>query len=418
MKLSERIGRGIRAFRARDETTGTKFLTLDDPSEWNQGEVSVTGLTSAMKVSAVNAAVEIRSDSFGKLPIFVMDENTKEHIAGHYLTRLLADRPNEAMTPFVFKKLLAMHKMQHGNAYAIAVRDSNTARPRELLPIHPDLVMPYIDEHGVLWYVVSNPQSGEHRKLRSWDVVHLKSYSEDGITGISVLSRAAHVIATARTQQEHESNFYANSARPSGVLGVEGDLSKEARDKVRKEWENIYSGVDNAFRVAVLSSGLKYQPLAISMKDAQFVESKEVTIADIARFYGVPLYKLQSGKQSYDSNEQNAIEYVVSALHPDVQQAEEEIGYKWLFESELRRGLVVKANMKAEMRGDTKAQGEWYRGMREIGAYSVNDILALEDSPAVAGGNTRYASLNYIPLDRFEEISVERAKNRGGNNNG
>ena len=50
--------------------------------------------------------------------------------------------------------------------------------------------------------------------------------------------------------------------------------------------------------------------------------------------------------------------------------------------------------------------------MREIGALSVNDILALEDMPPVPGGDTRYSSLNYIPLEDFRELS--RARNAGG----
>ncbi len=402
-----------RAFRARDETTARKIITLEDPSEWRTGGNPFDGGSiAAMKVSAVNAAVELRSDSMGKLPAYVMNERTKERIEGHYLTRLLAVRPNEAMSPFVLKKLLEVHRLQCGNAYLWAPRDARTGQPRELLPLNPTFVQPYIHTDGVLWYIATNPQTGEQRKFRSWDIVHLKGYSEDGITGISVLSRAAQVIRTASSQQQYEQKLYDQSARPSGVLSVEADLSKEARDKVREEWNRIHAGADNAFRVAVLDNGLKYQQIALSQSDAQFVESKEVTVADIARFYGVPLYKLQAGKQSYSSNEQNAIEYVVSAIHPAVTQDEEELGHKLLFDAELQKGLVVHINMNAEMRGDMAARGAWYKDMREIGAYSVNDILGYEDLPKVPGGDERYASLNYVPLEDFKRLSIER--NRGG----
>lgn len=402
------LSRLASVIKPRAETTGGT-LTLTDPAEWRTGGSPFGGgLAASMKVSAVNAAVEIRSDSFGKLPIFVMNERTKEHVEGHYLTRLLADRPNEAMTPFVLKKLLEVHRLQRGNAYLLAIRSPSTGKPVELLPLHPDTVYPYVDDGGVLWYIVTNMVTGERRKFRSWDIVHLKGYSEDGITGVSVLSRAAQTIRTAMAQQTHEQKFYDQSARPSGVLAVESDLSPEARDAVRKEWDKIHGGADNAFRVAVLTNGFKYQPVALSQRESQFVESKEVTVADIARFYGVPLYKLQSGKQSYDSNEQNGIEYVVSSLHPTVQQVEEEFSYKLLFDSELRRGLEVRINMNAEMRGAMEARGKWYQMMRLAGAFSVNDILALEDRPAVPGGDERIASLNYVPLELFRELSQNR----------
>ena len=166
--------------------------------------------------------------------------------------------------------------------------------------------------------------------------------------------------------------------------------------------------MDNAFRVAILDRGIKYQQIGISQRDAQFIESKLVTIADIARFYGVPLYKLQEGKQSYSSNEQNAIDFLASTIHPTVTQAEEEFTSKLLFESEKSRGMRVRMNMNAEVRADMAARGAWYQKMAMIGVYSVNDVRALENLPDVEGGDVRYASLNYVPLGDFEELSRQR----------
>ena len=51
------------------------------------------------------------------------------------------------------------------------------------------------------------------------------------------------------------------------------------------------------------------------------------------------------------------------------------------------------------------------------GAFSVNDILALEDMPPVPGGDERYASLGYVPLSVWAELSRAKA-GTGGNNNG
>ena len=46
---------------------------------------------------------------------------------------------------------------------------------------------------------------------------------------------------------------------------------------------------------------------------------------EISRFTGIPLYKLQAGKQSYQSNEQQGIDYVVNTLQPIVTQWEQEL---------------------------------------------------------------------------------------------
>ena len=390
-------------------------LVLTDPNGWSTGQpFDGASQSVSMKLSTVNAAVEIRSDSIGKLPFFVMEGRTKDHIPDHYLVPLLTERPNELMTPFILKKMAEIHRLQWGNAFWLIARDGYSARPREIIPLHPANVHPYVDEDGKLWYIATNPRTGERRKLRSWDLVHFKGYSEDGITGKSVLSRASETISTALEQLRYESKLYRQSARPSGVLSVEADLGEDAKNEVRKEWDKIHAGADNAFRIAVLDNGFKYAQIGLSNRDAQFIESKAVTVEDISRYYGVPLYKLQAGKQSYESNEHNSIEYVVNTLHPVVTQMEQETTYKMLFDYELKKGIEARMNMNAEMRGDMSTRALWYKSMREIGAYSVNDIRALEDAPPADGGDERLASLNYVPLDMFRVLSEQRNRSEEG----
>lgn len=65
-----------------------------------------------------------------------------------------------------------------------------------------------------------------------------------------------------------------------------------------------------------------------------------------------------------------------------------------------------------ELRGDSASRATWYKNMRETGAFSVNEIRALEDLPPVPGGDTHYASLNYVPLEDFRQLSTTRAESR------
>ena len=364
----------------------------------------------SMKLSAVNACVEVLTNSISKLPVYIIDSTTKQKI-NHPLTKLLSERPNELMTPSVYKKLMETNRLLKGNAYALIVRSPKTAAPVELIPLSPDTVQPFINSNGKLMYGYTDPKTKERRVLTQSDILHYKAFSIDGIIGTSVLERASEVISVAREAQRYEGTLYANNAQPAGILQVEGTLKDEAKDKIREAWEKVHKGVDKAFRVAILDNGLKYQPITISNKDVQFVENKAVSVEDIARFFGVPLYKINAGKQSYSSNEQNGIEYVVNTLHPIITQYEEEDTYKLSFMKDRLKGLEIRRNMMAELRGDFASRSNWYQKMREIGAFSVNDILALEDMPNVDGGDVHYASLNYIPLDKFTELSI--ARNRG-----
>ena len=380
-----------------------------------------TGESFARKLSAVDRCIEILSDSMGKLPVFLMDANSRERISEDRALRLLNIRPNEAMTPFIRKKVLETSRLVNGNGYDWILRDPRTGRIRELVPVPGHLVEPWQDRSGRVWYAVTHPWTGEPMVLPQEDICHYKTATRDGLKGVGVLRRASEVISSARAQQQYELGYYENGGQPSGVLRTDTDLGGTVQDPkdpekkiskkdlLRREWEKVHAGPRNSHRVAILDYGLDYKPLSVSNADAQFIESKEVSIRDIARYFGVPLYKLQEGKQAYGSNEQNAIEYVVGTLHPIVTQYEEELTWKLLTQSQVDAGLELRINMMAELRGDTAARKDWYKAMNEIGVFSVNDIEELEDRPDVPGGDARKASLNYVPLEDWPELSRLRA---------
>lgn len=383
----------------------------------------------ARKLSAVDACIEILSNSIAKLPSYVMDNRTRERVP-HRILDILNVRPNEAMTPFIRKKVLETSRLEGGNGYDWIIRNPSTGYIEELIPIPWQFVEPWRDTGGRIWYTVTHPVTGEPMVLPNEDICHYKGATRDGLKGISVLRRASEVVAAAKAAQEYDRRYYESGGQPAGVLTVDADLGGAAvgadkkpmtdpdgsiiskKEKLRREWEKVHAGPSNSHRIAILDLGLEYKPLAATNKDAQFVENKEVTVKDIARFFGVPLYKLQEGKQAYSSNEQNAIEYVVSTLHPAVTQYEEEQTWKLLPGFELRSGLEIRINLMAELKGDTSSRAAWYQTMTEISAFCPNDILALEDMPDVPGGDRRRASLNYVPLDLWPELSVKR--NGGG----
>lgn len=401
-------------------------LSLESASSWTgwtSEDAVALSREKAMKLSTVSRCVELRANAIAMLPVYLMDEGTKARLHSHPLGPLLWGPPNEVMTRFDYERLMQCNLDLTGNAYAWIGRDGRTGRPVELIPLRPDSVDPYITPGGTLWYIYTNPRTGELTRLSPEDVLHYKAYSGDGITGISILRRASLAISTGLSSQQYQSDLYANGGRPSGVLKTDADLSGSVtepnaegelvtvsrKEKLRREWEKVHNGPGKGFRVAVLDLGLEYTPIAMNNSDAQFVESEEYRVADVARFFGVPLYLLNAGKQAYSSNEQNSIDFVKHTMLPLVIQREQEDSRKLLLPRERAEGLRIKRELKQLLRGDTAAQAAWYKAMREVGVYSPDDIAALEDLPSVPGGGSRYANLNYVPLEDWRELSRLRA---------
>lgn len=392
-------------------------LTLDSPAGWNIGG----GVEAALKVTALYRAIDYRASTISLMPYYLMDRKTRARPEEYRLRHVLTVRTNEMMSPSEFRYLMESRCDITGNAYAYIGRNPRTGWVEELLPLVSELVEPTLDENGHLHYVYSDPISGRVYDLMPSQVIHYKNFTRDGIKGVSLIDLARDVVAKDRAAKAYERAIYNNGGRPSGVLYTDSDLGGKTtvkktdgtteeiskKEQVRRAWERVHSGGDNAFRTAVLDLGLKYQPIAMNNQDAQFVESNDITIADIARISGVPLHALMSGKQSYESNTQNRTEFVQTTALAMVTRREDEDSYKLLTTADAAK-YRVRRNMDAALRGDTESRAAFYRTMREIGGYSVNDILALEDLPNVPGGDTRQASLNFVPLEDFRELSLLR----------
>lgn len=372
--------------------------------------------TNALQVAAVYACVRVLSDSISKLPlqVFRRVDGGREQADNHPASYLLTVRPNSYMTPAVFKKLLETHRALWGNAYCYVEWD-NRGYPAALWPLDPSVTVPYLDDEQRLWYVTML-KNGEFRKLDQFDVIHLKCYSRDGITGIPYIQNAREAIGTAQAEQEFAGSFFSKGAKPSGVLQVPSKLDSEAKNKIRAEFERMTSGLDNVHRVAVLDLGMEYKTINMPLKDAQFVENRQWSLKEIARFFGVPLYKLGEGKESYSSNEQQALDFVVNTLAPIITQWEEEFTYKLFSDRELKR-YYVRFNLAAELRGDNKSRAEYYEKMLRNGVYTINEVRELEERNRIEGGDVHLVSLNYTTLNNLEEYQRAKA-GIGGDKNG
>lgn len=414
-----RLERGIWKSLTRKGAAAGGVLTLQSTLGWGRD----TDANSALKVSAVSACVELRSNAIAMLPSFIMDTETKAHLDDHYLGGVLWRRPNPIMTPLRFKQLTETQVLLRGDSYVWIYRDG-AGRAVELLPIPDGWCQRVFNRSTERWeYRAQDPKSGRGYTFDPIDILHYDGLTLDGVNSVSVLECARRTIETAGLMEEYQRATYRNGGRPSGVLEVASDLSGTVevpqsdgtkkrmpiKEVVRAEWERYNSGADNHFRTAILDHGLTYKPIAVSNADAQFVESKNITVEDICRFFSVPAYKLGIGKQSYNSNEQNNIEWVTTTLQPRITAREQEETWKLLtYTEQVKQHLRVRHNMSAILRADAKTRAEVENIYRMNGTYSVNDICDLEDRPHVPGGDTRYARLDSIPLEFFNALSLAR----------
>lgn len=395
----------------------TNTSDVVNPSPWFTnifgGVQSASGekitANSALQVPTVYACVNILANSVAKLPFqtFKKTKKGRERDSSHKVAKLLEDRPNPYQNPFRFKHLIETHRNLWGNAY-INIAWGMDGRPEALWLLNPSLTDPKVDlKTNELWFITTLP-NGKVTRIPKSDIIHLTALSTDGLKGKAPIEVARESIGSSQASQKFKGKFFANGTAAAGILKVPGQLNKDAKDKVRDEWETMYTGVNNAQRVAILDAGLEFQSIGMPLKDAQFIEGMKFDKAEIATIYNIPLHLVgELGRATHSNIEQQSLDFIQNALSPILIQYEQEFGYQ-CFSLPEQKKYYLKFNLTSLLRGDSQARAEFYKKMIEMGAYSINEVRSLEEQDSIENGDKHFVSLNYTTLDLIEEY--QRAK--------
>jgi len=195
-----------------------------------------------------------------------------------------------------------MWLLTNGAAY-IWKPPSQAGRRNELFLLPSSVTRPVFDAQFNLWYEVSMPGKKAEMYPEA-EVLALLLNSQDGISGKSVISYARESIGRQLAAYETQGKFYSQGLNPGGIVWIAGEANKEARLKIRDVYSESMARTGNAYRLAVFDNKItKFEPITMKPVDVQFLESITENDTEIANFFGAPRYKLNQGKQSYQSNE-------------------------------------------------------------------------------------------------------------------
>lgn len=361
----------------------------------------------AMQTTAVYACVRILAESIAGLPlhVYAYRGEGRERVPGHPLFTILHDAPNPEMTSFVFRETLMVHLLLWGNAYAQILRD-RAGRVAGLYPLLPNHMSVNRDEDGRLYYTYQrvtdeNPnfKRGGEVILPAEDVLHIPGLGFDGLIGYSPITMARNAVGMTLACEEYGASFFANGARPGGVLQHPGVLKDPA--KLRESWQAVYGGAANTGKVAVLEEGMTYQQIGIPPEEAQFLETRKFQVDEIARLYRIPPHMVGDlDKSSFSNIEQQSLEFVKYTLNPWVVRWEQALQKSLLFPEERKR-YFIRFNVDGLLRGDYQSRMQGYAVGRQNGWLSANDIREMEDMnpiPAEEGGDTYLINGNMTKL--------------------
>jgi len=384
----------FRRLLGREASADTSVSGTSAPEAWLLdlfgGMMTSTGLrvsiSEALSVPGVSACINVVSEDLAKIPLKLYrykKTGGKELAVDHPLFRLLHTAPAPWLTSFNWRRATFAAAMSRGN-HLTRIRRDGRGEVFRLVPIRPDHVTYKFAAEGEPFFEVNGVT--DRYVLGHTDAIHM-AYRPDymaaekgGILGVSPITRHVETIALAIATERFAAAFFRNGARPSVAVEMPGKFpNPETANRIRARLEAAYSGVNNAFKVAVLELGMKLKELTYKNSDSQLVEIRREQVTQIAQIFGVPPHKVGIlDKATFSNIEHQAIEYVTGPVGGMAAAHEAAIFLSGLTPDE-QENYTVAYDLNGLLRGDLASRYKAYAIGRQWGWLNADTIREWED---------------------------------------
>lgn len=238
-------------------------------------EAAVVTESSALSLVPVSRAIAVLETAIMQIPVQVKRGPQRVDSPGWLLTPDIENNVSQA--EWIGTTLV--HMATFGNAFWKVTRGVRGIV--NIRNIHPKDVSVMTDTNGRILYMV-----GGNTYTRN-EIVHLKLWSKPDTTallGEGPIQRHKAVLRSALDLHNYSDNWFRASAVPTGTLTTTEFLSED----IAKSNKQAFIESQQERSVAVLSSGLKYDSIALDPAKAQFLENQTHIMRQIALMFGIP----------------------------------------------------------------------------------------------------------------------------------
>ena len=345
----------------------------------------------------------------GKLPFKVVErqENGVWKVVDRAAYGPVLRKPNHFQNGAQFRVQWALSRLQHGNVYVLKERDARNVVVR-LYILDPCRVLPMISETGEVFYQVMldtpslvKPQGYAGREgtiiIPAREIIHDRAITlHHPLIGVPPLCAAYWPAVKNLKILKDATTFFANGARPGGILTAPADMSEEDAKAVKSYWDDSFSG-DNAGKVGVIGADMKFTPFAFKSADSQLVEQLRYSDEQICQPFGIPPFKIgigsiPAGMKVDDINQL----YYSDALQALIEDME------WSLDEGLQvtAPLGIELDLEPLLRMDPMKQAEFHTKLIGGGVETPNEGRLPFNLAPLEGGDTVYMQQQDYPLDQ------------------
>jgi len=375
------------------------WFTLGYGDDGFQRNLKVTGRT-ARTIPAAYAAVMANARAVSQCYASHRKVDAKgkhKKVTTSPASRVLRNPNNYETWPQFILNMTAELQFE-GAAFAVVVR----GKDNKITAMHKcpqRTCFPYIAEDGSIFYSVGanpmTPYSDANYMVPARDVLHLRGECpRHPLIGESPIAAAALAAGVNVTLSESQAAFFSQMSRPSGIISTDSALTKDQMDVLRKAWEEQSSGLAQG-KIPILGGGMKFSPLGLNSQDAELIAAQKMTIADIARVFGVPLPVIGEMEGSTMNNVEQLVSLWLSiSLGALLENLERSFDKLFQFGDkeyiELDTAALLRTDFKGRIDGLTKAvQG---------GLFTPNEARGREGLHPVKNGDKPYMQAQMVEL--------------------
>jgi HK97 family phage portal protein len=142
------------------------------------------------------------------------------------------------------------------------------------------------------------------------------------MVGMSPLYSTAAPAARGLSIEQFSAMFFGNAARPSGILTAPGNIDEATAARLENNWHNNYTGI-NQGKVAILGSGLTWNPLQQNAVDSQLIEQLKHNNETICTAFGIPAFMVGAkDPPNYQNAELLDLQYYKQCLQSLIEHIE------------------------------------------------------------------------------------------------
>ncbi len=239
------------------------------------------------KNALIYACIREIATSVADAEFQVTRENTDDviqHVKDHP-AQLMLDNPNPVMTTTEWWE--ALLTIEHIAGDAFVLKDMEM---RALWILRPDLMKIIQMPNGGRQYKYGH--AGQEVILQEDEVIHFP-YGVNPLDiyafGQSPLEAIWHDTEIDNSATDFFKAFFDNAAVPSGIITVKRRLARQSEaTRIRKRWQERYSGAGGWHAPAVLDEDASYQKIGLTLEELRMDTLRHVTESRICMGFGVP----------------------------------------------------------------------------------------------------------------------------------